>query len=70
MRTLDDLFKVRSWGVTRVGATATATMLDEYRRQDARADALWLPCGHYTTGKAPFKFIDGYYMASFLRRHL
>ncbi len=25
-----------------------------------------LPCGHYTTGKAPFKFIDGYYLAKFL----
>jgi len=29
-----------------------------------------LPCGHYTTGLAPFKYLDGYYMASFLRRHL
>jgi pimeloyl-ACP methyl ester carboxylesterase len=25
-----------------------------------------LPCGHYTTGEAPFKFLDAYYMASFL----
>jgi len=29
-----------------------------------------LPCGHYTTGVAPFKFIDGYYLAGFLRRSL
>jgi pimeloyl-ACP methyl ester carboxylesterase len=29
-----------------------------------------LPCGHYTTGVAPFKFIDGYYLASFLRGSL
>jgi len=25
-----------------------------------------LPCGHYTSGKTPFKFLDAYYMASFL----
>ena len=29
VRTLDDLLRVRSWGVTRVGATATAAILDE-----------------------------------------
>jgi pimeloyl-ACP methyl ester carboxylesterase len=29
-----------------------------------------LPCGHYTTGVAPFKYLDGYYLASFLRRSL
>jgi len=25
-----------------------------------------LPCGHYTSGETPFKFLDAYYMASFL----
>jgi dienelactone hydrolase len=25
-----------------------------------------LPCGHYTSGEVPFKFLDAYYMASFL----
>ncbi|MBK9167201.1 MAG: dienelactone hydrolase family protein [Bryobacterales bacterium] len=29
-----------------------------------------LPCGHYTMGEAPFKFIDGYYICSFLKRWL
>ncbi|MBK8501651.1 MAG: deoxyribose-phosphate aldolase [Saprospiraceae bacterium] len=29
IRTLDDLLQVRSWGVTRVGATATATILND-----------------------------------------
>jgi len=24
-----------------------------------------LPCGHYTTGKAPFKYLDGYYLTRF-----
>lgn len=25
-----------------------------------------LPCGHYTTGEMPFKFIDGWYLGSFV----
>jgi hypothetical protein len=25
-----------------------------------------LPCGHYTTGETPFKFIDGWYMGSYV----
>lgn len=27
-----------------------------------------LPCGHYTTGEAPYKFIDGWYLGSFVYR--
>ena len=29
-----------------------------------------LPCGHYTTGVAPFKYLDGYYLARFLHKKL
>ena len=29
-----------------------------------------LPCGHYTMGESPFKFIDGYHICSFLKRNL
>jgi dienelactone hydrolase len=29
-----------------------------------------LRCGHYTTGKAPFKFIDGFILTRFLKRAL
>jgi hypothetical protein len=25
-----------------------------------------LPCGHYTTGEAPYKFLDGWYLGSFI----
>jgi dienelactone hydrolase len=32
--------------------------------------AIVLPCGHYTLGETPFKFIDGYHICSFLKRHL
>ena len=27
-----------------------------------------LPCGHYTTGETPYKFIDGWYLGSFVWR--
>jgi len=27
-----------------------------------------LPCGHYTTGETPYKFIDGWYLGSFVYR--
>jgi hypothetical protein len=27
-----------------------------------------LPCGHYTTGETPYKFIDGWYMGWFIYR--
>ena len=25
-----------------------------------------LPCGHYTTGETPFKYLDGWYLGSFV----
>jgi deoxyribose-phosphate aldolase len=39
VRDLDGLIKVRDLGVTRCGATATAAMLDEYRRREAAEKA-------------------------------
>jgi len=38
------------------------------RGSDQRA--VVLPCGHYTMGVTPFKFIDGYHICSFLLRNL
>jgi dienelactone hydrolase len=32
--------------------------------------AVVLPCGHYTLGETPFKFLAGYHICSFLKRHL
>ncbi|HLJ49973.1 MAG TPA: alpha/beta hydrolase family protein [Bryobacteraceae bacterium] len=29
-----------------------------------------LPCGHYTMGETPFKFVDGYHICNFLKRTL
>ena len=49
--------------------------LTRHRRQDRRHSGVdhkvvVLPCGHYTLGETPFKFIDGYHICSFLKRHL
>jgi dienelactone hydrolase len=33
-------------------------------------EAHWLPCGHYTLGQAPWKYIDGWKIVTFLRKHL
>jgi dienelactone hydrolase len=46
------------------------TLIDEFRRRKIPADVAMLPCGHYSTGRAPFKFLDGYYLARFLTRSL
>jgi pimeloyl-ACP methyl ester carboxylesterase len=44
--------------------------VEDARRYGVPTTVRILPCGHYTTGLAPFKYIDGYYMASFLRKYL
>jgi dienelactone hydrolase len=46
------------------------TLIDEFRRRAIPAEVAMLPCGHYSTGVAPFKFLDGYYLARFLTRNL
>lgn len=45
-------------------------LVDEYARLSIPTEVAMLPCGHYTTGKAPFKFLDGYYLSRFLTRNL
>jgi hypothetical protein len=32
--------------------------------------AVVMPCGHYTLGETPFKFIAGYHICNFLKRNL
>jgi deoxyribose-phosphate aldolase len=46
VRDLDGLIKVRDLGCSRCGATATATMLDEYRRREAAEQAGAPSTGH------------------------
>ena len=42
----------------------------EFRRQGATFASAVLPCGHYTTGKTPFKFLDGYALTKFFLKRL
>jgi dienelactone hydrolase len=42
----------------------------EFERRKIPHHAAILPCGHYTTGKAPFKYLDGYYLTRFLVERL
>ncbi|HUF48635.1 MAG TPA: prolyl oligopeptidase family serine peptidase [Vicinamibacterales bacterium] len=42
----------------------------EFRRRGVPHETAILPCGHYTTGRAPFKFLDGYYLTRFLATRL
>lgn len=42
----------------------------EFRHRGAEAKTVVLPCGHYTTGETPFKYMDGYQMVKFLARNL
>jgi hypothetical protein len=45
-------------------------LVEEFRRRDVRHDVAVLGCGHYTTGKAPFKFVDGYVLTRFFMKNL
>jgi hypothetical protein len=42
----------------------------EFQRRGIPHRVSVLPCGHYTTGKTPFKFLDGYYLTSFFAKQL
>lgn len=45
-------------------------LVQEFRRRGMRPTVAMLPCGHYSTGSAPFKFLDAFYLARFLARNL
>ena len=45
-------------------------LVDEFRRLDISHDLHVLPCGHYSTGVTPFKWIDGITLCRFLNRSL
>ena len=42
----------------------------EFGRHDLPHEVRVLPCGHYSTGAVPFKFLDGYLLTRFLVKHL
>ena len=45
-------------------------LVDDFRAREFDLEAFVLPCGHYSTGKAPFSWIDGFVLIRFLRRAL
>jgi len=67
-------FAAHSKKVLVVHARYDLTFLEEYSLEVLRNFAELgvdfvskvLPCGHYTTGETPFKFIDGWYLGSFV----
>jgi len=45
-------------------------LVGEFRRRGLPHEVTRLPCGHYSTGSAPFKFLDGYVLTRFLLKNL
>lgn len=45
-------------------------VIEGARRHKWRHEVTVLPCGHYTMGEFPFKYITGYEICSFLKRNL
>jgi hypothetical protein len=43
-------------------------VVEAFRRIGLNFEPRVLPCGHYTTGEAPYKFIDGWYLGWFVYR--
>ena len=42
-------------------------VVEEFARYGLDHKVVVLPCGHYTTGETPYKYMDGWQIASFLR---
>ncbi len=45
-------------------------LVEEFRRRDIDHQLTVLPCGHYSTGVTPFKWIDGLVLCRFVSRNL
>lgn len=45
-------------------------LVREFERRGIPHELAILPCGHYSTGVTPFKFLDGFVLARFLDRNL
>jgi hypothetical protein len=43
-------------------------VVDAFRRHGVNFEARVLPCGHYTTGETPYKYMDGWFLGSFVYR--
>src|SRR5688500_10656868 len=45
-------------------------LVGEFQRRRIPHELAVLPCGHYSTGVSPFKYLDGFVLARFLDRNL
>ena len=45
-------------------------VIAEVKSRGIDLDVVWLPCGHYTTAEMPWKAIDAWKIATFMRKHL
>ena len=45
-------------------------LVHDFRARQVPHEVAVLRCGHYSTGKAPFKFVDGWILTRFLKRNL
>ena len=45
-------------------------LVGEFQRRSIPHELAVLPCGHYSTGVTPFKYLDGFMLARFLDRNL
>jgi predicted esterase len=45
-------------------------LVDSFRSKGIPHEVVVLPCGHYSTGKTPFKFWDGWVLTRFLKKAL
>ncbi|MGA8043043.1 MAG: abhydrolase domain-containing 18, partial [Terracidiphilus sp.] len=43
-------------------------VVEAFKRVGLQFEPRVLPCGHYTTGETPFKYMDGWHMGSFVYR--
>lgn len=45
-------------------------VFERYKELGIPLESVILPCGHYTTARFPFKWVDGWHICSYLRRRL
>jgi hypothetical protein len=50
--------------------TLSKMLVEEFRRRELPHEVAVLPCGHYSTGVSPFKWLDGFVLCRFLNKNL
>ena len=43
-------------------------VVSQFERHRLQHKVVVLPCGHYTTGETPYKYMDGWHLVSFMRK--